>query len=621
MRSFTFPLPLPATVTELPFWDEFRPQRLLASFTAGLLTGVIGAIRGISYAALIFSGSLSAYLNVGVGVAIYSTAAISIVVALLSSLPGAIATPLAAPTAVLAVLAASLAEQLHGSDPGVILATVLAAIALGSLTTGLFLWALGARKLGAAISIVPYPVVGGFMAGTGWLLVRGAVQVMADQPLSVTTLGALLQPAALSHWGTGLLLALVLLVLTKRFPQFWILPVALLAAIASFYVWLGWRGLSIPAAQATGWLLGPFPAGNLWQPLSWADLGSVQWWAILGQAGTLATLALISLLSLVMTNSGIELALERDLDLDTELQAVGLANIAAGLGSGMAGNQALPSTLLVHKMGAANRLSGVFKTVPCAAVLILGSNLLACFPKPILGSLLLYLGLDLLIQWVYKAAFKLSLPDYLTIWLTMVAINTVGFLPGILAGLAAAVLLFALDCSRQSPIAAEFSAATVASAVPRSPQARQWLDRHASDLWVVRLQGSLFFGSAHQLLARARQQFAEQPPRQLLLDCRYLTGLDASAGLSLLKLQKLAAQHRIELAFAGLTAAQLAQLQSHGLLVAGTTPSRHLPDWPTAIASCEAALLPPELASESAATPPPAPAATDESFSPEQSAA
>ncbi|NJL00646.1 MAG: SulP family inorganic anion transporter [Spirulinaceae cyanobacterium SM2_1_0] len=592
-------LPRPEILTQLDFWDEFRPPRLLASFTAGLLTGIIGAIRGISYAALIFSGSLSAYLNVGVGVAIYSTAAISIVVALLSSLPGMIATPLAAPTAVLAVLAAAIASRLSDSPPEVLLATVLAAIALGSLITGGFLWLLGYGKLGRALSVVPYPVVGGFMAGTGWLLVRGAIQVMTDCSLSFAHLPLLLQPAVSLHWLSGLGLALVLMVLTRRFPQFWLLPVVLLAALLSFYAALWLSGLSVVEARTAGWLLGPFPAGNLWQPLTGANWGQVEWGVIGEQAGTLATLAFISLLSLVMTNSGIELALERDLDLDIELQAVGLANLAAGLGSGMAGNQALPSTLLVHKMGAANRLSGMFKTLPCAAVLLLGSHLLAFFPKPILGGLLLLLGLDLLWQWVFKAALKLSRLDYGVIWLTLITINVAGFLTGIIAGLAAAVFLFVLDCARQDIAPVEFSAATLPTPTPRSPAQQQWCEQHAETLWGLQLQGCLFFGSAQRLLIRVSQQLASQSPRYLVLDCRYLTSFDTSTVLSFAKLLKLATQHELQVIFVGFSAAQLAQLQQGEIdftaIAADNARVRHFAQWGEASTWCEQALLPPEL--------------------------
>ncbi|NES70364.1 MAG: hypothetical protein F6K24_36710, partial [Okeania sp. SIO2D1] len=154
-------------------YRELHPSQLLPSVTAGIVTGVIGVIRAISYAALIFSGTLSGYLTIGVGIAVFSTAAISIVVGLMSSLPGMIATPLAAPTAILAILAAAIAETMgQTSSETEMLVTVVAAIALSSILTGIFLFVLGKAKLARKIQFIPYPVVGGFMAGTGWLLVR-----------------------------------------------------------------------------------------------------------------------------------------------------------------------------------------------------------------------------------------------------------------------------------------------------------------------------------------------------------------------------------------------------------------------------------------------------------------
>ncbi|MGB7312265.1 MAG: hypothetical protein WA939_04990 [Nodosilinea sp.] len=50
--------------------------------------------------------------------------------------------------------------------------------------TGVFLFGLGALRCGDVVRSLPYSVVGGFVANTGWLLIKGAcVLVMA--PASV----------------------------------------------------------------------------------------------------------------------------------------------------------------------------------------------------------------------------------------------------------------------------------------------------------------------------------------------------------------------------------------------------------------------------------------------------
>ncbi len=73
------------------------------------------------------------------------------------------------------------------------------------------------------------------------------------------------------------------------------------------------------------------------------------------------------------------------------------------------------------------RLVGLISAGLCAACLIFGSTLLTLFPKPVLGGLLLFLGLAFLVEWVYDAWFKLPRIDYLIVLFILLAIATVGF--------------------------------------------------------------------------------------------------------------------------------------------------------------------------------------------------
>jgi SulP family sulfate permease len=63
----------------------------------------------------------------------------------------------------------------------------LIVMALSSALVGLLLCGLGAGKAGRAIRFVPYPVIGGFLGATGWLMVSGASQVITDLSLAVAT--------------------------------------------------------------------------------------------------------------------------------------------------------------------------------------------------------------------------------------------------------------------------------------------------------------------------------------------------------------------------------------------------------------------------------------------------
>jgi SulP family sulfate permease len=545
--------------------ESVQPKALISSTSAGFVTGIIGVIRAISYASLIFSGILALHLPTGLGITVFSTAITLAVVALTSSMPGMIATPLAAPTTILALMAANIVDDLQGASSDEILATVLIMIVISALLTGALLLGLGLLKQGERIRVIPYPVIGGFMAGTGGLLARGFVQITTDRPLSWMNLGEFIQPDVLWCWVPGVGFAIALLFTTHRWKQSWVMPATLAMCTGVVYLTLWGTQTSLDSAREAGLLLGPFPEGDqLWHPLSPPLFLNVHWSAIGHQSGGILTVMLISLLSLMLSNSSIELVIGRDLNLNHELKSIGIANIFSSIGGGMMGNQALPSTLLVHNIGAQYRLTGLLAVIPSVAVLALGSTFLSFLPKAILGSVILYLGLSLLWKWLYQAYFKLPLWDYLTVWVTLIVINTAGFLQGILTGFVITVIHFMYRYSQVDVANQVFSGFNTRSNVDRSPTAHRILSQQGDQIYVLELQGFLFFGTANYLLSKVRdrtmgasQSLAHnleqaQPLRYVIIDFRQVSGLDSSAVLTFDKILKLARKQDFSLVFTNL---------------------------------------------------------------------
>jgi SulP family sulfate permease len=479
-----------------------------------------------------------------------------VVVALMSALPGMIATPLAAPTALLAIVASHIAAQMVGEPEGAIWATVTMAVIATSLLTGGLLLTLGLLRWGDAIRLIPYPVVGGFMAGTGWLLVDGFVQVTSNVPLQWRTLSYLARPEIMLHWVVGLGCALILLTVSQRWQHYLVMPSTLVVLMGVFYLALWATGTSLTAAREANWLLGPFPAGGLWEPVRWSQMTQVQWSTLFSQIGAMGSIALVCLLSLILSNSGIELVVGRDLNLNVEMRSLGLACLLSGTGGGMVGSQALPSTLLVHEIGGHSRLTGIISGLPALAVLALGSAFLSYLPKPILGCLLLYLGISLLIKWVYQTWFKLPFLDYLTVIVILVTINVFGFLQGILVGFIMAVLLFMYNYSHVDVAKEVLSGATIRSNVERNVTEQDQLAKRGDQILILELQGFLFFGTANYLLNQVKNRVelhSEHALNYIVLDFRQVTGIDSSAVLSCNKILKIARQHQIKLIFTNLS--------------------------------------------------------------------
>ncbi|MCP4164396.1 MAG: SLC26A/SulP transporter family protein [Chloroflexi bacterium] len=316
----------------------------------------------------------------------------------------------------------------------------------------------------------------------------------------------------------------------------------------------------------------------------------MHWPAITGQIGSVATVLIISVVSLLLNASGLELIAEKDTDLNRELQVAGLGTFCAGLGGSMVGYHALSLSALGYKLGASSRLVGLFSAGLCGVTLFLGASALAYFPKVIVGSLLLLLGLSFLIEWVYETWFKFPKVDYFIIILILVVIATVGFLEGVGVGLVTAVILFVIDYSRIDVVKQTLSGTNYQSRVTRSRSHRQLLWQNGEQLYILQLQGFIFFGTADSLLGQVRHRFAEtdlSPLRFVLLDFRQVIGLDSTAMLSFTKMKQLARAQNFSLLFTQPSPKIRWQLEQGGFAEEVEGTSCIFPDFDHGLEWCE----------------------------------
>src|SRR5690606_36048144 len=134
-----------------------------------------------------------------------------------------------------------------GSSPREAFVTVVAAIALMAVLTGLFFFSLGYFRLGSLVRFLPYPVVGGFLAGTGWLLMVGAMGVMVDSLPPLAEIDTLFAADQLFRWLPGVLLGGGILFVLNRSSHSLAMPALVFGSLALFYLVMTLRGLG-PAA-------------------------------------------------------------------------------------------------------------------------------------------------------------------------------------------------------------------------------------------------------------------------------------------------------------------------------------------------------------------------------------
>ncbi|MCX6081919.1 MAG: SulP family inorganic anion transporter [Chloroflexi bacterium] len=535
---------------------------IVPGLSAGLVVGVTELIFAISLGALIFSGQNS-YVANGIGLILLGGLPPLLIMSLFSSYKGSLSMPQDASAAILAVMATGILQSMPSASPREKFISVVAVVVVTTLLTGVVFILLGQFRLGSLVRFLPYPVIGGFLAGTGWLLVTGGIGVMSDVTFSFANPGALFQSDLLLRWVPGLVFGFIMLLILNRVSHFLVLPGMLLAIVLFFYGSAFFSRTPLAALSAQGWLLGPFVNGGLLQPMSLADFGLVHWGALLAQAGSMASIMLISTVSLLLNASGVELVVRQDLDLNRELRVGGWANVLSGLLGGCVTFLTLSTTTLSHRIGKGSRLTGLVVALMFCLPLFFGAAALSYVPKMMLGSLLIMFGFSFLYEWVYQSWFSFSRLEYAVILLILIVIATLGYLQGVGLGIVAAVGLFVVNYSRVSVTKHALTGAELQSRFTRSPNQRKILLEQGAKTFVLQLQGFIFFGTANKLLEQVSSRIAqpgETALQFLILDFAKVSGLDSTAMLSFSKMKQILHDRGISILVTGPSAEVLKQM-------------------------------------------------------------
>ncbi len=569
-------------------------QKFIPILTTSLVTAILEVPVGISFAALIFTGVLSPYLSSGIGILLAGAAMLSLVSAIFNSYPGSISLPQDTSAVIIATMAASIAVLISDGPPEILFLTVLAAITCSSVITGLTFVVLGSFRLGRLIRYIPYPVIGGFLAGSGLLLFIGGIGISANLSVNITSISELFQSSRIIFWLPALFFAILLYYGVKHFSSPLALPTMLFVVIILFFSYLLISGTTIEEAMQTGLLLGPFPEGNLWKLPPFEMLLEVDWSAILQQAGQITSLVVISTISLLLNASGVELIVRKDIDLNRELKSAGLANVAAGFVGSIPGYLALTHTAFSIRTGAKSRWAGVMIFLFMLLVLLFGAPLIELFPRFAAGGLVCFLGLTLLMEWVVQTWTRMSHWDYIVVIIIMATMGIFSPLAGVGIGLMLAAILFIIQYSRVNVIRHVLDGKSYFSIIERSPIEKSILRKYSDWIYILELQGFIFFGSTQSMLDFVHKRLhdpAYHPPRYLLLDFRQVTGMDGSAIMSFVKLRTLTLEHPISIIFTNLPPEYQSQLDSELRIYSQDIHWRFFRDLDHAVEWCEDQLL------------------------------
>jgi SulP family sulfate permease len=507
------------------------PGALGRDLFAGAIGGVLSVAYALSYAALIYSGPLSPWLAIGVSASLITSAVSAGLMAARSSLPFTIGGPDGSTSAVIAALAAASVERLLAAHAGTDLVhPVVIVIGLATAATGVFLCVLGLSSAGRAIRFVPYPVIGGFLGATGWVMMVGAVRVVTDHRLDFARLADQLASGGAAKLAAAGGFALLLGLALRRLRHPLALPGLILAGLALAHVGFRLAGLSIAGAQALGWTFHPQAGMALASPLDLTALTAFPWRILPSLTGEVVSVMFVTAICILLSTTGVELATRHEANLNRELNSFGAANLLAAALGGYANCTALARTTLNYAAGARGRASGVVVALFAVAVIAIGPGFLAYAPKFLLGGLLLYMGWNLIQRWLIDTLRGLPALEYASLLAIAVIIVNWGFVAGVAIGVVIGCAAFAFSASRVNAIRFSFDGSEYRSSLDRGADELAVLADHGAEIQGVSLQSYLFFGVANRLYEHVKSLLAARPnTRFLVIDFRQVIGLDSSA--------------------------------------------------------------------------------------------
>ncbi|KAF8474691.1 sulfate transporter family-domain-containing protein [Kalaharituber pfeilii] len=444
-----------------------------------------------------------------------------------------------------------------------VLATTILAFSLSSIITGLVFFLLGYLKLGSLASFFPRHILLGCIGGVGWFLVATGIEVSARLDGSLTydldTLYHLLEPSTLVLWVIPLLLAITLTVL-KIFFRYHLLDAFFFISVLSLFylIVIAVPQLDFPLLREKGWVFERPPAGvPFWHFYTLYDFKETNWEALLHTVPAMFALTFFGILHVPINVPALGVSTGEDnLDVDRELIAHGVSNALSGLCGSIQNYLVYTNSVLFIRSGGDSRVAGVMLAVGTIGIWMSGPVIIGYIPVMVVGSLIFYLGMELLREALYDTWRKVHRLEYLTIIAIVVTMGGWDFVIGILIGIVLACVSYVVQTSQKSPIRGTYTGVVARSTVRRHPIQQRFLQQVGGQIFVMKLTGYMFFGTITSVERSIRDvlmdyNFQRRPIRYLIVDLSHATGIDFSAAEAFTRIRRQVVTRNVELILCG----------------------------------------------------------------------
>jgi len=504
----------------LGWLPAYRWAYLPADLIAGLTLGVIAIPQSMAYALLANlppQAGLYAAMVTPIAYAVFGTSrALSV-----------------GPMAVVALLTGNLVTQFAApQSPQAVQIALCAALLVGAIQV-----VLGALRMGFVVNFLSYPVLSGFTTAAVIVIVLSQAKYLLGVSLTgpapplfeaIHLVEALprANPVALAMGGASIA---VMLVFNRRVGR-WLTRAGSAEVVAGLVARTG--GLVVVSiGTLLTWLLrldeaaglqivGQVPTGL--PPLSTPFVPTDALGAI---APSLLIITAISYLGSVSIAKSLASRQREKVDADQELIALGAANIAAALTSGLPVSGSFARSAVNVASGAVTQLSSLFAALVIACVLLLFTPLLYYLPQTVLAATIVATVISLPDLELIRRAWRYSRADWLTLMVTLVGALLLSVEAGLLLG-----VLFALAVHLWITSRPHITVIGRLEGTETYKSVERYTVKTCPHVVALRIDESLYFATASALEDALLNAALDHPQAtHIVLDCSAVNRIDLSA--------------------------------------------------------------------------------------------
>jgi sulfate permease, SulP family len=509
----------------------------------------LDVIAGLTAAAVVLPKAM-AYATVAglpVSVGLYTAFVPMIVYALL----GTSRVLSVSSTTTLAILvAAQLALVVPDGDPGRL---ITATATLTAMTGGLLIVA-SILRLGFVANFISVPVLTGFKAGIGVVIVLDQVPKLfgihiTKESFFRDVLGLVQElpetsVLTLAVGGSALVLLLVMERLRPHSPA----PLAIVAAGIA----ISWfAGLDAAGVATVGHIPQALP------PVTLPDFDLV----IQLLPGAIG-IALMSFTETIAVGRAFTIPSDPPVRANRELLSTGAANLSGAFFGAMPAGGGTSQTAVVRAVGGRTQNASLVTAATSAATMLVLAPLLGLLPQAVLAAIVIVYSVGLIRPGEFAAIRKVRTMEFRWALAAFIGVLVFGTLQGIVVAIALSLLGLASQVAhpRVHVIGRKRDEDVLRPLSPENPD-----DETVDGLLILRPEGRLFFANAQLVGDRIRELVAQYNPRVLVLDLSRVFDVEYSALQMMMEGERRYAEDGITVWVAVLNPDVLAYVRSAGL--------------------------------------------------------